>query len=52
MKELEQDVKAECEDKYGKVRDSIVLSLLNSNRLEVLHIHVEEQSKGEIYVKF
>ena len=29
-------MKEECEEKYGKV----------------LHIHVEEQSKGEIYVKF
>lgn len=36
VKELETDVKAECESKYGKV----------------LHIHVEEQSRGEIYVKF
>ncbi|KAG5437405.1 hypothetical protein PCANB_000836 [Pneumocystis canis] len=36
IRELEDDVKAECEDKYGKV----------------LHIHVEENSPGEVYIKF
>jgi RNA-binding protein 39 len=34
--ELAEDVKAECEEKYGTV----------------VHIHVEEHSLGEIYVKF
>ncbi|KAK9481340.1 RNA-binding protein 39 [Lipomyces japonicus] len=36
VKELEEDVKAECEEKYG----------------EVVHIAVEPNSQGEIYVKF
>ncbi|EMR09306.1 hypothetical protein PNEG_02266 [Pneumocystis murina B123] len=36
VRELEEDVKAECENKYGKV----------------LHIHVEENSPGEVYIKF
>ncbi|KTW26337.1 hypothetical protein T552_02822 [Pneumocystis carinii B80] len=36
VRELEDDVKAECENKYGKV----------------LHIHVEENSPGEVYIKF
>ncbi|ORY82689.1 hypothetical protein BCR37DRAFT_410034 [Protomyces lactucae-debilis] len=34
--ELAEDVKAECEEKYGPV----------------VHIHVEEHSLGEIYIKF
>ncbi|KAK9319102.1 hypothetical protein V1517DRAFT_333657 [Lipomyces orientalis] len=36
VKELEEDVKAECEEKYGKV----------------VHIAVEPNSQGEIFVKF
>ncbi|KAK9458333.1 hypothetical protein V1511DRAFT_492363 [Dipodascopsis uninucleata] len=36
IKELEDDVKAECEEKYGNV----------------VHIAVEPNSQGEIYVKF
>jgi RNA-binding protein 39 len=37
VQELEEDVKAECEEKYGKV----------------LHLHVDASSReGEIYVKF
>lgn len=36
IRELEDDVKAECENKYGKV----------------LHIHVEENSPGDVYIKF
>ncbi|KAK9365751.1 hypothetical protein V1509DRAFT_632012 [Lipomyces kononenkoae] len=36
VKELEEDVKAECEEKYGKV----------------VHIAVERNSQGEIFVKF
>ncbi|KAK7205503.1 hypothetical protein BZA70DRAFT_160847 [Myxozyma melibiosi] len=36
VKELEEDVKAECEEKYGKV----------------VHLAVEPASKGEIFVKF
>jgi RNA-binding protein 39 len=36
MKELEDDVKAECSEKYGNV----------------IHIALDPNSKGEIYVKF
>jgi len=36
VKDLEEDVKAECENKYGKV----------------VHIAVDPNSQGEIYVKF
>ena len=36
MKELEEDVKAECEDKYG----------------HVVHIALDPNSPGDIYVKF
>jgi RNA-binding protein 39 len=36
VKELEDDVKTECEEKYGKV----------------IHIAVVPDSEGEIYIKF
>lgn len=36
VKDLEDDVKAECEDKYGKV----------------VHISLDPNSQGEIYIKF
>jgi len=36
VKELEGEVKAECEDKYGKV----------------VHISVDPNTQGDIYIKF
>jgi RNA-binding protein 39 len=47
VKDLEEDVKLECENKYGKVFAS-----LTHSDLQVNHIHVEEDSEGEIYIKF
>jgi RNA-binding protein 39 len=36
IKELEDDVRAECEEKYG----------------HVVHIHLDPNTKGDIFVKF